>query len=332
MRHTFKMISKNSILGLLALASLLLAPSAFAERQSLEGIYAIVNNEVILASDLELFRMRLNKEGMLDPHIIPESKFADLKKDSKLQVEYMIAERILDSEVKRLNLTVTVERVEQQIRDIMRRNNNMSRAEFTAAIQGQGFSMSEYQSFLKTQIERQALKDQEIVSRIRISDEDILAEYLRLFPKAEAGAEYTIAHIYFNPQKGGVEAATQRAQEVLSKLKAGQSFESLAEQHSEDTNFVQGGLLGTFKTGEISPDFEKAVASLNAGETSKLVTSRTGIHILKLVARKVIPDPRFEQEKDKIRSVLENRSFQRQFQNWLEQKREEAFIRINMKS
>lgn len=323
-KSTSKLIRFSSLFFLLGLWT----ADALAARENLEGITAVVDNEVILASDLEIFRGKLNTPGMIDEMLLMGTKIDDLKKDRKKQLDYLISERILDSEIKRLNLAITIERVEQEIREIAKRNR-MSRNELAQALTAQGIRMSEYQAFMKTRIERQALLEQEITSKIRVSDEDVLAEYLRRFPKSESGAEYTIAHIYFNPRKGGSEAAQKRAQDVLGKLKAGQSFETLAEQHSEDTNFSQGGMLGVFKTGEISPEFEKAVASLNPGETSGLVNSRTGLHILKLVGRKVIPDPRFEQEKERIRAQLMERSFQKHFRDWLESKREDAFVRIN---
>lgn len=306
----------------------LASSAAQAAREPLEGIVAIVNNEVILRSDVEKFREKIKSNGMIDELLLVGMKPDELKADPKAQLNYLISERLLDSEIKRLNLAVTIERVEQEIREIAKRNQ-MSRAELTTALQAQGVKMSEYQQFMKTRIERQALMEQEITSKVRVSEEDVLAEYLRRHPKSEAGAEYTLAHIYFNPRKGGADAAKERAQEVVSKIKSGQSFDALAEQNSEDSNFAQGGMLGVFKTGEMSPEFEKAVQGLQPGETSGVVPSRTGFHILKVVARKVIPDPRFEQEKDKLRAYLSEKSFQTQFKNWLESKREESFVRIN---
>ncbi|MBX3019260.1 MAG: peptidylprolyl isomerase [Bdellovibrionaceae bacterium] len=308
--------------------ALLVASSAQAAREPLEGIVAVVNNEIILRSDVDKFREKIKNNGMIDELLLVGMKPDQLKTDPKAQLNYLISERILDSEIKRLNLAVTIERVEQEIREIAKRNN-MSRAELTQALLGQGVRMSEYQQFMKTRIERQALMEQEITSKVRVSDEDVLAEYLRRFPKSESGAEYTLAHIYFNPRKGGPEAAKQRAEEVAAKIKGGQTFDALAEQHSEDSNFTQGGSLGVFKTGEMSPEFERAVQGLQPGESSGVVPSRTGFHILKVVARKVIPDPRFEQEKERLRAVLSEKSFQQQFQHWIETKRDDAFVRIN---
>jgi peptidyl-prolyl cis-trans isomerase SurA len=235
----------------------------------------------------------------------------------------------MDSEVKRLNLSVTIERVEQEIRDIAKRNG-INRNELIAAVTQQGITVSEYQDFIKSKVERQSLIEAEITSKIRVSDEDVLAQYSRMYPTSSAGTyEYTIAHILFNPKKGGPEAALERAEAVEKKLKAGESFEVLAEQHSEDSNFSAGGVLGTFRAGEFSREMEAAVAKINPGETTGVVHSRGGIHILKLLSKKVVSDAKYEKEKEKIRNQLFEKAFQKQFKNWLDAKREESFIRIN---
>jgi len=116
---------------------------------------------------------------------------------------------------------------------------------------------------------------------------------------------------------------------VVKKLHAGESFEVLAEQHSEDPNFTPGGALGTFKAGEFAKEMEAAVVNLNPGETSEVVALKGSFHILKLVGKKIVSDSRFDKEKEKIRNQLFELAFQKYFKLWLEAKREESFIRIN---
>lgn len=302
--------------------------SAQAARTPVDGVVAVVNDEVILESDLHAFQARIGKDGMIDDLLLRGKKIQDLKKSPADQLEFLIAEKLLDTEVKRLNLAITVERVEQEIRDIAKRNN-MSRADLTQALSAQGVNLSEYQGFIKTRIERQSLLEQEITSKIRVSDDEVLAEYTRNNGKVDTGAsEFTIAHILFNPKKGGIEGATERAKETLAKLRSGQNFETLAEQRSEDPNFSHGGLLGTFKTGETSKELEDAVRNIEVGQYSEIVRTKAGVHILKLISRKVTADPNFEKQKEKIRAQLLEKAFQKQFQNWIESKREEAFVRI----
>lgn len=315
--------------NLIALMILSVSLQAWSQRSLVDGVLAVVNDEVVLDSDLKNFQTRLSKEGMIDDLLLLGGKVDDLKKNQKAQLEFLIAEKLLDSEVRRLNLSITIERVEQEIRDIAKRNK-MSRAELTQALTAQGVVLSEYQGFIKTRIERQGLLEQEITSKIRVSDEEVLAHYLKTNGKLDSkAAEFTISHIFFNPKKGGVEGATARAKEVLDKLKAGQSFDSLAEQRSEDTSFSAGGLLGTFVTGEVAQEFEEAVRGIQPGQHTDIVKTKTGVHIFKLNSRKMMADPNYEKSKEKIRAELLEKAFQKQFKNWIESKKEEAFVRIN---
>jgi peptidyl-prolyl cis-trans isomerase SurA len=298
--------------------------------ETVERVSAIVNNEVVTESELKAFSKRIEKtQFFIDEILLLGKSSADLIKNKEDQLNYVINEKLMDSEVKRLNLSVTSERVEQEIRELAKRNG-VTRNDLIGAIKQQGISVSEYQGFIKSKIERQSLIEAEITSKIRVNDEDVLAAYSQNNPNSTSGIyEYSISHIYFNPKKGGFEEAHSRAELVVRKLKAGETFEVLAEQHSEDTNFTNGGFLGSFKAGEFAKEMEVAVSQISPGQTTGVVKSKSGLHVLKLLSKKIVADPKFEGEKEKIRSFLFDRAFQKHFKNWLQSKRDEAFIKIN---
>lgn len=306
--------------------------TATAHAEVVEKTVAIVNNEVILESDLHDLQNRLKKPGLVDDALLFDRTLDGMKKSRKEQLNYLIDERILTSEVKRLNLTVSMDRVESEIRERARRSG-ITEAEMFKIIKGQGLNQEEYKKFLKESLEKQALMDSEIISKLRISDEDAMNEYIRANPTNRSSIdEFSVAHIFFNPKKGGAEAALQRANSVLSKLRSGGNFEDLAQQYSEDPNFSAGGNLGTFKSGEFLTEIESAISSLKENETSQIVRSRMGFHIVKLLNKKLTVDPKFERQKDKIKADLMESSFKRQLRSWMQAKRDEAFIRINEKN
>ncbi len=71
------------------------------------------------------------------------------------------------------------------------------------------------------------------------------------------------------------------AQEVLGKIKAGESFAKLAEQYSLDGSRKHGGDLGLFGRGEMVKPFEEAAFKLNKGDVSNIVKTEFGYHIIK---------------------------------------------------
>lgn len=303
--------------------------SAPVKAEVVEKTLAIVNSEVVLESDLKTLQKRMAKPGMVDDALLDGKTVESLKGDRKAQLEYLINEKLIESEIKRLNLSVTNDRVESEFKDMAKRNN-VSETELESILKNQGISAQEYKVFLKGKIEKQSLMDQEIISKLRISDDDALNEYLKANPNSRPSIdEFSVAHIFFNPKKGSPEAAYKRAETVLAKLRNGESFETLAEQYSEDPNFTSGGSLGTFKSGEFLPEIEEAIAGLKVNETTGIVKSRLGFHIVKLTGKKLTTDPKFEKAKERIKGQLLETSFKRQLKLWLQNKREESFVRIN---
>lgn len=314
-----------------AVFSLLLV-AGIAQAEIVERIVAIVNDEIITQTDMEKYSTRLRTGGLNDDLLVPDDATRQaLISDRDKLLQKMIDEKLIDSEVKKQNLSVPIERVEQEIRTIAKRNN-VSRDDLKTALQERGIEFSQYQDFIKTGLERQGLIEKAITSRIKISEDDVLAAYAARHQNGgDQAFEYTLSHILFSNQKGGPEAARARGETVLAKLKQGGNFEKLASENSEDPGFETGGLLGVFKTGEINPDLEKSIAKLSVGETTGVIPTRDGFHIVKVNKKRLISDPRTEKERDQIRAELYERAYKKQFQSWLEQLRQDAFVRINVK-
>jgi parvulin-like peptidyl-prolyl isomerase len=317
---------KNSTL----LFSLILTIALNSQAELVDRIVAIVNSEIVLESDFQNLKNKLNGAGMVDESLVDSVDVATLGKDRAAQLNYLINEKVLDSEVKRLNLSVTMDRVQMEIKEMAKRNNITS-DEVLAAVKAQGLNVSDYQEFLKNRIERQNLLEQEIISKIRVTEEDAFSEYLKKHPTAKnAASEFKIAQILFKVKKGdSPETVLAKAQDIYNRLKRGEKFETLAEQNSEDPDFSNGGLLGTFKSGEISNDIEESIKKIDVGEITSVVRTKQGFHIFKLLDLKTIKDPKFEKEKPAITAQLVERNFKRQLKIWLQSKRDESFLKIN---
>jgi parvulin-like peptidyl-prolyl isomerase len=298
-----------------------------AKAEVIESIIAIVNGAIVTRTDMQKYRDSL-KQGTIVDDLLGDNPQV-LLKDDKALLKHMIDEKLVDDEVKKQNLQVTIERVEQEINSIEKRNN-ITRDQLKEALKKEGTNFSDYQDFIKKRIERQSVIERAITSKIKISDEDVIAAYeQRNGALSSTAAEFKISHILLREGKRSDAEQLKRAEEVMQKLKAGGNFEALASQYSEDPNFNEGGYLGTFKQGEFLKPLEEAVKTLAPGEYAGPVKTKLGYHIVKLLERHVVPDPEFEQKKEQIRNELYQKAFVKQFQFWLEQKRQEAFIRIN---
>jgi len=101
------------------------------------------------------------------------------------------------------------------------------------------------------------------------------------------------------------EEAKRLARRVQEQLQAGGDFQALAKKSSEDSgSAARGGELECFSRGAMLPEFEQAAFSLRKGETSDLVKSSYGYHIIRLNSRREAGVPPLSQVKEPIRQAL----------------------------
>jgi parvulin-like peptidyl-prolyl isomerase len=311
------------------IASIFFNPMIVNALELVDRIIAVVNNDAVLFSDTKLLQSRIQSGSPVHEMLLTDGNPQTLLNSKNLLVEYLISEKIIDGEIKRLNLTVTMDRVQQEIREIARQNKITS-DELISTLKKQGIDIANYQSFMKSNIEWKSLMESEISSKIHISDSDVASEYFNTHKASETSeAEYGVSHIFFNVQRGGEAKAKDRSNQAMEKLNSGLTFDSVAEQFSEDKNFTAGGWLGSFSSKELPSEMAQAIKPLEINGYSGVVKTKNGLHIFKLVSKKLVNDPIFEKEKEKIRSRLFEAAFKKQFQIWAERKREDSFIRIN---
>lgn len=305
---------------------LFLSLSSFAAKELVNKVLVVVNSEIILLSDLKKLQQRIQKSGAIDDTLLLGEKVETLKNDRKAQIDFLVREKLVESEIKRQNFAVTDERVEAEMNSLAKRAQ-MSRADFNKYIGRQGFQVDEYKEILKARIERQSFFESEIVSKLRITDEDAYGEFQIKNPNYKPNVnEFKISQIFFSPKNGGGQSALDRANAIASRIQAGESFEALANQNNETPGANKDGVLGTFRTGEFLPEIERAVSGLSTNETSNVIKSNVGFHIVKVLSKKVTQDPSFLRVKEMIKASLVEKNFQRQLKNWFEVKKQDAYI------
>ena len=81
-------------------------------------------------------------------------------------------------------------------------------------------------------------------------------------------------------------SSLDKANSIVSELKAGKGFEELAKKHSTCPSGQRGGDLGFFGKGMMVPDFEKAAFALEPGMVSSPVKTQFGYHLIKVTGKK----------------------------------------------
>lgn len=299
--------------------------------QLIDHIMAIVGDEIITLSDFKNYQKKIRKNEPIDEILFLGKNPKTVMKNKEKLLNILIDERILEAEVKSQKLEATLETVEKEIRRIAK-NYNLTRKQLIQEIKKDGQSFSDYQHFIKTRLERQRLIEQAITSKIHISKEEILQYYLKQNPKAkEQVYEYTLAHIFFSSSKKNKSTkAIDRAIKVLEKLQRGENFESLVKKYSDKAKSNPKGILGTAKANEFNSSISKAVSGLKEGEYSKVIPMPGGYSILKIVKKVATSTTAFTRATPKIQSLLTQQAFEKQFTQWLSEKRKAIFVKVNL--
>ncbi|RVU55193.1 peptidylprolyl isomerase [Anaerosphaera multitolerans] len=145
-------------------------------------------------------------------------------------------------------------------------------------------------SLLKTYALGKLLED------VNVSEEEVEEFYNSNVDKFKTTKSVNASHILVDNEK--------LAEEILEKLNNGENFEELASQYSTCPSKEKGGNLGTFNPGQMVPEFDNAVFSMEEDEISKVVKTQFGYHIIKVNEINEPEVQSFEEVKDEISNEL----------------------------
>ena len=147
---------------------------------------------------------------------------------------------------------------------------------------------------------------------------------------SKVGDRLEISHIFFAfvPSAEDSGRAEKLAEEIRGRILAGESFESLAKQYSDDTATKDnGGYVGEIDATSLDPSYGTALAGLNPGDVSTVIKTPNGYQIFKLISRTASRKPSFDEAKSWIRNVLENRRREQDLETWLAAARQEIYVK-----
>ena len=166
----------------------------------------------------------------------------------------------------------------------------------------------------KRKIEYVFLDKSKVLAQTQVTPEELQAYYNQHRDEYRVQEEVKVSHILVKtPPAGpdgkvdekGVEEAHKKAEDVLKQLKGGAKFEDLAKKYSDDPGSAkQGGELGWIGRGRTVPEFEKAAFSQAKGQTSDLVKSSYGFHIIRTEDKHEAHLKTLDEVKDQIEPLI----------------------------
>ena len=271
---------ERSVLALLSVPLLALSvlPSlASAQIEVLDQVVAIVDDDIILASELQ--------ERLTGVRSTMESRGVEVPSDDVL-IRETLDRLILDSIQLQLANRYGVRIPDQQLDEAMTRlarQNGLTLEQFRIALQQTGQSYAAARERLRDDLAIQRVQQGNVMRNINISEQEIDNFLVTEEGEAMTQPEYQVVQALLSISRGedAAEIAAKEAYvtEVLSNIQSGQSFEQ-AVSGTEPYAFT-GGDLGWRKLGDIPSMFADTVPTLTVGEVAK-VRSSSGFHLVYL--------------------------------------------------
>jgi len=308
---------------LLATILFLTASVGFLGADIVEEIYAVVNDEVITGSELKKFEMEMVRslQAELEGEKL-EKALAEVKKEL---LNKFIEQKLLMSKVKEKNYDVDAD-VETILQEIKKQNNLPSDEELKAALAHEGIEFAAWKDMWKERRKQERLIGEEVGSKIKIDNPQIMEYYRKNAARFTVAAEFTLNCIYLKTGDNG--ARPQEKMDLVSaELKPG-NFAEVAKKHSELPGAAESIVLGKFKQGELDKKLEEAALKLKKDEYSSWIETENGWYIIQLAEFVAEHLREVKDVREEIIMTLREAEQQVKVKDYIEQLKKESYIKI----
>lgn len=278
---------KFLIKGILLLLLILFPLTA---QQLVDGIAAIVGQEIILYSDVQQLTIEMLRSSGTNPSSMSENDYTSMQNEALrelINMEIILLQAEEDSIIIRDRDIQTA--LNQQLQQYMDAFGSEEKIE-----QVFNLPMRKIREFLHDRVKSSLIVQQiqnERFGNIKASRPEVVAFYEENKDSIpDIPERVDISHILLNPKpsEDKIIQKKEMLQAIRESIQSGDiSFSDAAKAYSDDkASAVNGGQLGFSPKGTFVPAFEKTAFSLNEGELSEIVETLFGLHLIKLVERR----------------------------------------------
>ncbi|MEQ6885418.1 peptidylprolyl isomerase [Salicola sp. Rm-C-2C1-2] len=285
----------SSLLALVLLACLPLFAGG-ADRQPLDRVVAVVDEGVVLQSELQAriqqIRSRMNAQGTRLP---PESVLRERVLDQ------LILEQIQIQRARQMGMRIGDSELNDAMRNVARNNGFDSLDGFEQALASEGLSFQQAREQIRREMLVSRVQQQSVGRRVRVTEREVENFLSSSQARERSGIEHLLGHILiqvnnFNNEEK-VQAARNKAESIQDKLQNGADFRELAVAESDGRNALEGGELGWRSGQELPSLVASEIPRLDVGEPSRVLQSSSGFHVVTPLDRRGQDSNEVEQRK-----------------------------------
>ncbi|AIN19398.1 MULTISPECIES: peptidylprolyl isomerase SurA [Yersinia] len=266
---------RTLILGLVVCAN-----TAFAAPQEVDKVAAVVDNGVVLQSDVDGLLQSVKLNAQQAGQEVPDD--ATLRHQI---LERLIMDNIQLQMAKKMGITISDEALDKAIADIAAQNR-MTPDQMRSRLAADGLNYDTYREQIRKEMLTSEVRNNEVRRRITILPQEVESLAKQVGNQTSGDAELNLSHILIplpeNPSQQQVDQAENVANKLVSDIKGGADFGKLAIANSADSQALKGGQMGWGKLQELPSLFAERLQSANKGDVVGPIRSGVGFHILKV--------------------------------------------------
>ena len=316
-----KMINRARVKALLLSLTIIFGTfvilSQTAHGQIVDRIVAIVNDEIITLNELNQ-ALRPYIDNINSAGYEGEQKENILFKLRSDMLSRMVDRKLTDQEVRKYNITVTDKEIDAAI-ERLKQAQKMTQDDLLKALDQDGMTFDDYRDKMRQEILRPKLINYSVKSKVVVTDREVSAYYKENMAEYAGVKKYRLSNILL--------IDNDVAASVQERLENGEDFKELARQFSKAPNAEDGGALGSFSMETLADELKKAIAPLDKGQYTGVVSTDQGFQIFfldEIVEARDIP---LDEVKEEIQRKLYDQIVEEKFNSWLESLRGNSHIK-----
>ncbi|PXX93434.1 molecular chaperone SurA [Marinobacter vulgaris] len=286
---------------LLVLMVVALSATVQAERKLLDQVVAVVNDDVILQSELDarintiVGRLRAQGTGLPPQDVLEERVLEQLITESiQLQMAERAGMRISDNE-----LNETMASIAQR--------NNMTLDQFEQQLSQEGVTYREAREQIRNEMITSRVQQRQVGNRVRVTDREVENYLEATAGDGRSNAEYELAHILvqvedFNDDEE-VREARNKIERLREEIAGGRDFREVAVAESDASNALEGGDMGWRAENRLPSLIADVVPDLETGTVSPVLQNSSGFHLVMVMDRRGGEEAQVI-EQSKVRHIL----------------------------
>jgi peptidyl-prolyl cis-trans isomerase SurA len=264
----------------LLLGIAMIANTSFAAPQVVDKVAAVVNNGVVLESDVNGLMQSVKLNAGQAGQQLPDD--ATLRHQI---LERLIMDQIVLQMGQKMGVKISDDQVDQAIANIAKQNN-MSMDQMRSRLAYDGLNYATYRNQIRKEMLISEVRNNEVRRRITVLPQEVESLAKQIGDQNDASTELNLSHILVplseNPTSDQVAAAQEQANSIIEQARSGADFGKLAISYSADQQALKGGQMGWGRIQELPGIFAQALSTAKKGDIVGPIRSGVGFHILKI--------------------------------------------------